>query len=385
MINSLKSAILALSVSVLFACNKEAGDSFIVEGNMAGAANQAILIETLNFPNMNGQPLFTTIDTASTDAEGNFRLKGNLMERSIARVKLVQRPENYFLVNVLDENISVQYDLNAQEDPVIEGSTPTLVLNAFIRELRGRNMEIIDFNQQVLSQSEVLGDSLTAVMEQRMDAMIDDYYDFVSGFADTTAEVTNKIVALENLLYEIHFDRIKDVAETILASADSSSTYIKELDNKIERYNMVSKSLEGFVGAAYTDFSLMNPKGEELSLSDLDGKVVLLDFWASWCKPCRDENPNLVKIYNLYHKDGFEIFSVSLDDNKDNWEKAIQNDGLSWSWHVSQIGAEGVTPAEIYSVRAIPASFLIDRNGMIVEQNLRGFELEQAVAELIGK
>jgi peroxiredoxin len=136
------------------------------------------------------------------------------------------------------------------------------------------------------------------------------------------------------------------------------------------------------IGALAPELAFENPNGEIMRLSDLKGKVVLLDFWAGWCRPCRLENPNVVKLYHQYNKKGFEIFSVSLDRTKADWVKAIEADGLVWPYHVSELQHWQSQAAKIYGVGSIPATFLIDREGRIISKNLRGAALENALKEL---
>jgi len=139
------------------------------------------------------------------------------------------------------------------------------------------------------------------------------------------------------------------------------------------------------IGAMAPELAFENPDGKIMKLSDLKGKVVLIDFWASWCRPCRIENPNVVKEYQKYNKKGFEVYSVSLDRDKNSWIKAIADDNLSWPNHVSDLKHWGSEGAKIYGVSAIPATFLIDQNGRIVAKNLRGAELSKALKELLGE
>lgn len=124
--------------------------------------------------------------------------------------------------------------------------------------------------------------------------------------------------------------------------------------------------------------------GKKLSLSSLRGKTVLIDFWASWCAPCRQENPNVVAMYDKYKSKGFTVFSVSLDKDKDAWLKAIAADNLSWPNHVSELNGWSSSAAVSYGVNAIPAAFLIDGNGKVIGKNLRGPQLEQKLKEVLG-
>jgi thiol-disulfide isomerase/thioredoxin len=123
--------------------------------------------------------------------------------------------------------------------------------------------------------------------------------------------------------------------------------------------------------------------GKARKLSDLKGKVVLIDFWASWCGPCRRENPNVVRAYQQYKSKGFEVFSVSLDKAKEPWEKAIEQDGLVWPNHVSDLAGWSNVAAAAYGVTAIPATFLIDQEGKVVATNLRGPALANKLNELL--
>nr|HQU58722.1 TlpA disulfide reductase family protein [Saprospiraceae bacterium] len=143
----------------------------------------------------------------------------------------------------------------------------------------------------------------------------------------------------------------------------------------------VKKAQSFMIGGEAPDFTLKTPEGQDMSLSELRGKVVLIDFWASWCGPCRRENPNVVRMYNEYKDKGFDILGVSLDKTQDRWVEAIQQDGLSWH-HVSDLKGWANEVAQAYGVRSIPHTVLIDAEGKILARNLRGEALEQKLAEL---
>ncbi|WP_409286226.1 redoxin domain-containing protein [Pontibacter sp. G13] len=140
----------------------------------------------------------------------------------------------------------------------------------------------------------------------------------------------------------------------------------------------------GRTGQPAPDINLPTPDGANLSLSSLKGKVVLVDFWAAWCKPCRRENPNVVRIYNKYKDKGFEILGVSLDRTKDAWLKAIADDGLTWP-QVSDLKFWQSEAAQTYGVSSIPYTVLVDRDGTIIAERLRGPSLEAKLAEIFGE
>lgn len=132
------------------------------------------------------------------------------------------------------------------------------------------------------------------------------------------------------------------------------------------------------------DLNYADPDGNMISLASLRGKVVLIDFWASWCGPCRMENPNVVKTYEKYKDKGFTIYSVSLDTDKNKWIQAIKADNLTWPNHVSDLKGWQSAAAAKYEVQSIPATFLLDKEGRIIDQNLRGGALEQKLQEILG-
>jgi peroxiredoxin len=137
------------------------------------------------------------------------------------------------------------------------------------------------------------------------------------------------------------------------------------------------------VGKVAPDIVMADSTGAVRKLSELRGKVVLVDFWASWCRPCRAENPNVVRAYAQYHAKGFEVFSVSLDNNADRWKQAIAQDNLTWPHHVSDLLGWQNAAAKLYGVNSIPFTLLIDREGRIVASNLRGPALEAKLRELL--
>jgi peroxiredoxin len=175
----------------------------------------------------------------------------------------------------------------------------------------------------------------------------------------------------------------------------SSMEVLKDVINRNDASKFIGRKIETFIGIKEAkanleigkiapDFAAPKPNGEMLALNDIKGKATIIDFWASWCKPCRRENPNVVKVYEKYHDKGLEIISVSLDRNgqKERWLKAIDDDKMNWH-HVSNLKYWNEPVARLYNVSGIPATFILDEDGKIVAKKLRGDALEAQIAQML--
>ena len=153
--------------------------------------------------------------------------------------------------------------------------------------------------------------------------------------------------------------------------------------NVISRF-IVDRSRELKNGSVAPEIVIQDIRGNKFELKSLRGKVVMLDFWASWCAPCRIENPRLVKLYEKYKDKDFEIVSISLDSEEHKWKNAVETDKMSWQYHVSELKGWNCSTAQKYGVVAIPAFFLVDKDGIIIEHELSRDELASKLEELLG-
>lgn len=207
-----------------------------------------------------------------------------------------------------------------------------------------------------------------------------DYQEYQIAFLNEHHESPACISILGELKPEENLEVFKKVQKGI-ADTFSDHLYFSMLSNQIaeaEKRQAAASKLEA--GKQAPNIELPNPEGKVISLSSLRGKVVMIDFWASWCKPCRRENPNIVKMYNEYKDQGFEIYGVSLDRDKDKWVRAIEQDNLTWA-QVSDLKFWNSAAAQEYNVSSIPHTVLIDREGKIIANGLRGRPLEEKVKE----
>lgn len=226
-----------------------------------------------------------------------------------------------------------------------------------------------------------LADSLS---DKEMEAKLDSIYEVI---ADEKSAYTKSII-LENLTNplapyltnSIYYDDSK--LEEMTALVDKFDTAIDSSLYTIKLKKMMDIWKKTAVGQIAIDFSQNDTTGTSVTLSSLRGQYVLIDFWASWCGPCRAENPNVVKLYNELHDKGFEIIGVSFDTKRKNWLKAIGDDKLSW-YQVSDLKGWKNEVGGLYSVRSIPHTILLDKDGVIIAKNLRGEELREKLEELL--
>jgi peroxiredoxin len=239
----------------------------------------------------------------------------------------------------------------------------------------------VNFNDKEMTRGDILQSKIMAYLQRYVQPSVESW--------EAAAEnIVNK-TSPESEIREVAY--ISFVSLFAQADADLARRVAKKYTNEFSNSVYAKELLAALppaapeVGEMAPDIKLQDRDGNVLPLSSLKGKVVLLDFWASWCGPCRHENPNVVKAYDKFKDKGFTIYSVSLDNNRDAWLKAIEKDKLSWNSHVSDLKGWKSAGAALYQVRGIPATFLIGKDGKIVARNLRGARLEEKLTELLGK
>lgn len=248
---------------------------------------------------------------------------------------------------------------------------------------------VLDFQKQIalLRQEEVSALDTAQVREEIEKKYAAIHQKSITQMKALIEEIIPNIVAVRALSIlepseELEFYRY--VNERMQAEAPGEPYTQKLAEDLIGLEKQIELEKRLSLGAPAPNLSLPSPEGDILALQNLEGKLVLLDFWASWCKPCRMENPRVVKIYEKYQDRGLEILGVSLDQNREAWLQAINEDGLGWL-HVLDQAGEGSQAFQLYNVNAIPSTFLIGRDGSILAKNLRGDALEEKIRQELSK
>ena len=371
----IKSVFLAVTVlGMANACqNAVAADGYEVSGQLKNAPAGTVLHLSELTSNQ-----FVEKSQVKTDASGNFTLKGLAATPGIFQLKVDEANQVLLL---LDNKTRVQLSGDAKSLPAtysVKGSKDAEVLRQLTLVMQGSKSQLENIGKRYNAAGQ-------AGKTDEMKTIEKEYYVIQSG---TTAQVKNLIrrnatsavsgFAVGAFLSPEEEFQFADSVASVQRKANPNSPFTKELTARLEPMRTTA------LGAMAPEINLATPEGGKLALSSLRGKYVLIDFWASWCGPCRQENPNVVKAYNQF-KDkgkGFTIYSVSLDQDKAKWEKAIAADGLTWH-HVSDLAGWNSVAGGAYGVKAIPQSFLIDPQGKIIAKNLRGEALAAKLADVL--
>lgn len=355
-------------LSVLSACGAD-GNGIVLSGKVNNpVAGQYIVLEEVKERN------FEPIDTLYLDENNTFSHEVNIEGAGFYRLNFY----NTQVVNLILDKSNIEVNVDGDDRGgfyEVKGSvdmdymeTVNKLMQDFQAKARGLNEQFMAANQE---QDTATMLQLQATYAQEQQAL--------------RGEVKKQIRAMGTSLASLQSINFLDT-ENEFPFMDSLATKLKAAHPKSKAVIAFAGQIEQMralaIGAAAPEITLPNPNGENMSLSALKGKYVLVDFWAAWCKPCRMENPNVVRLYNQYQSKGFEVFSVSLDRKKEDWVKAIEIDGLVWPNHVSDLQYFNSAAAATYQVNAIPATFLLDKDGKIIGKNLRGEALERKLAEL---
>lgn len=325
---------------------------------------------------------YKAIDSVEVKSK-EFVLKVNLSEPDFFNLNIFKRKPIPLVITEKDKELVVELDI--KDDDIayqVKGSKDSeyyTQLNDYIANLRKKETALVEQFRNAkdeATQTKLQEEYMAMANESAKDVkkMIDAMKPSLVGLT-----ASSFLIPPDGNISDEDFEYLSNLAKTYKEKLPHSRFTVRFADQIAKFAAQKAKTAHLGIGKVAPEIDLLSPEGKNVKLSSLKGKLVLIDFWASWCGPCRRENPNVVKVYNQYKDKGFEIYGVSLDKDRNAWLKAIEQDGLTWLHVFDQQSAA----AQTYQVSAIPQTYLIDKEGNILAKNLRGKALENKVAEVL--
>jgi thiol-disulfide isomerase/thioredoxin len=342
-----------------------------ISGNIENAKNETLYFEQLTSTKVN------KLDSVKIEKNGDFKMNVKIPEYGFYRVRL---SDNNFITLLLDSTSSVELTANAlnmQDGYTIKGSPESEKIASLFNGMKQTfaTRDSLSKLYNMLAQQGKLDSITAASLTSQFLSINKSNRDYILNFANENNNSLLPLLAVEYLDPQEDVAEITKIVEGLNANFPNSD-YVKPLVARVSEMKRLA------IGSEAPEIVVNDPAGNQISLSSLRGKVVLIDFWASWCRPCRMENPNVVKVYQKYKDKGFEVFGVSLDKGKPEWLEAIKVDGLTWK-HGSELAFWNSSFVKTYNIDGIPKTVLVDKNGIIIAKDLRGPQLEQKLAEVL--
>ena len=371
-----KPLVLMAAAGLLFSCgNKKMNAPFELKGKLSNSKGETIYLEKLS----SVQPVI--VDSAVINDNGEFDFLQYTPKIGFYRIKL--NAQNFAML-VLDsaDKVNLSADIKDLANTYkVEGSAETALFLAFQDIAKQRDIRLDSLNkafQQLMEVNKMDNkrmDSISALFKGPYENIVNPSNDQLAKKIKENAGMYSSIMAIQSLETDKYLDVYQALDAGLIAKFPS--------DKNVKMFHeVVSKIMSGRIGEVAPEIVQAGVDGNPIALSSFKGKVVLIDFWASWCGPCRKEMPNVVKAYAKYKNKGFEIYGVSLDDNKDRWVEAIAKDGITWP-QVSDLKKWESNVVRDYNINSIPHTVLLDRDGKIIAKNLRGEDLEKKLAEVL--
>ena len=367
----------------------------VIAGSIPSAAGKIVVAQVFNIDR------WLQLGSANIDEKGNFTLR---LPKEMFMVQLVVDQSAAPVVLGGNDSIFITTDFpNMMENYKISNIENAGELNKLAQLNAAFNNDFIDKLARLRElQTGAEADELRTEIMRGKKKMEDFAIDFI---LKNPSAVVNQIMAMQLFpefgleYWDLNYGEYLKTVLTAYQEAYPEARFTRGLESNLNIWldsyeqSIRSEKRRAFygnldrnvnIGSPAPDIWMDKPDGTDMKLSDLQGQYVLIDFWASWCGPCRRENPNVVRLYRKYKDKGFTIFSVSLDDNAKNWQAAIESDELEWPHHVSDLLKWNSVVVQLYKFDGIPHTVLVDKKGTIIGKNLRGQELENKLKELFG-
>lgn len=362
---------------------KKLEDNFKISGQVTSGQNLNFYLEAQT------QKGIVKVAEAKSDGTGKFEMIGNIPGYGLYQLRMGETPEKVIpLTLVPNDEVRIEASFGSFTTPVISGTKWSEALTEYLQVYQHfvEEKKLLELNRGDLSNDEI---------NRRYLELRDSVDRFALNQIDKDpANPANYLLIPSAVPQEDNFNtwdsknlsRLKRV-EHSLADQFPESPLVEKLSYQVfqieTKYNEYLQYNSGTVPVP--NIELPAPDGRMMRLSDLKGKYVLIDFWASWCAPCRRENPNVVRLYNKYKDRGFTVFSVSLDEKVDDWKAAIAKDGLVWPYHCSDLQGWNSSVIPVFGFSGIPFTVLVNPDGNYIGVMLRGEELEQKLEEIFEK
>lgn len=362
-----------LFISILTACGSMASDDkgkASLSGTVIKHSGALLFLERIE------NNTIKKLDSVIVANNGSFSFKTKITEKDYYRIRVSNNNSVFIILEPEKQVVYTNPNELLQQDYTLEGSEE----GALILEIKGIGTSINAHRDSLMKIINSTAPEERAKMQIEMEA---GFNEFVSQKLEIARSIIrNNPKSLASITATDLLDPDQDFQLYEMLADNLSKNYKNSgfADDFVKRVAQMKATV---IGAMAPEINLPSPDGKFIALSSLRGKIVLIDFWASWCGPCRMENPNVVRLYNEKKNQGFEVYSVSLDKDKTSWVNAIEKDGLIWPSHVSDLGYWNSVVVKQYGLQGIPFTVLVGKEGKILAKGLRGQQLEEAVTKYL--